>query len=598
MLIREAVQLIQAAKWSASRRLALVCSFEPLHLATYLQAHMVARAPEDAPRLVKFGYDQLQEGLAHTAGELQQHPAVLHLSWDDLHPALSWRCRSDFGCITDHDVLQQAQRLRQRLLEWIAARPGAETYVILPPQDWLPLHDSCSSAAQGPIHVAAVSALHEIAHALTVAGARLLRVAGASLNYRELLQSGCPLTLEDSQRLARHVCEVVYRMGRMKAIVTDLDGTLWSGVIGEDGPENLRRDVDGKEATYTVFQKFLLKLKNQGILLAFCTKNNPDEVFPLFDRLQMPLRLADFSAARCDWDPKPQNILAIASDLNIGVEDVIVIDDNPAELALLRAQLPHTLSLQTPREGSEWKQLFAQLQDLCGTWRISEEDRIRSQSATTQRRQAAMPQVPQAGATGADRWDHLKELVLEVTINRQAFDDPRCLELINKTNQFNLSGQRMTNEEWLVWAQTPGAFCLSGKLRDRFGDFGTIAVLTGQRRENQTLWIRQFVLSCRAFGRGVEMVMLDDLLHQNDGWHRLMGSFTPTQKNTPAKKFLDHIGALACADGWELSRRAVEGVVDKIIQEANIRVISAHQDGPSPSMPGGGAGFAMEKAAA
>ena len=324
----------------------------------------------------------------------------------------------------------------------------------------------------------------------------------------------------------------------------DLDGTLWSGVIGEAGPQGVHSRAEGAGYSFHVFQKFLVKLKNEGVLLAFCSKNNPEDVLPVFDALDMPLKLADFAAYRCNWDPKSSNLRALAQELNIGTDALVAVDDNEAELAEIRKNLPEAALLGIPREGKDWLALFAELQRLFGAWRIGEEDRLRSAGAP------ARPRVP-AAPVGACDAAHLRELELKLTIDTNAFSDPRCLELVNKTNQFNLTGQRLTQDEWLALAATPGAFCASVKLSDRFGDFGTICVIVGVR-DGDGLRICQLVLSCRAFGRRVEILSLAELLNRSSSrW--ISGPFKSTGKNEPTRMFLTELGCdLAAGEDWRI----------------------------------------------
>lgn len=564
MLLREAVVLASAARVSSSRVVALVCSFEPLLLTTYLQAHLAQAVVEDVPRVVGFGYDQLQAALARTETELRAAPAVLCLSWEDLHPALSWRSRAPLSGLTEPALEQGAAALGGRLREWMRRRAGADTVMVLPPMEWLPLHDSAPASAWGPLALAAAAAMHEMARALASQGAKVLRACARELNYRELWQSGCPLAADDADALARQAVEALVRPGgRKKAVVVDLDGTLWSGVIGEDGPQGIACAPEGKGAPYHAFQKFLAKLKSEGVWLAFCSKNTPSDVLPVFDRLAFPLTLRDFAAYRCDWDPKPAHVQAIAEALNIRVEDLVVVDDNPAELAALRARWPALTAVETPRDGAAWGRLFRTLQELCGTWQVREEDRLR----------VSRPIEPRVAAPAAspDPWAHLKELELAVTVNPEAAEDPRSLELINKTNQFTLTGERVSAEEWLQSSRAPGAWCVSARLRDRFGDFGTIAVLAGSR-EDGALRVRHGVMSCRAFGRGVEWVCLGALAELGP-WEQLIGPVRSTEKNEPALRFLAELGWAAEQGGdWRASRAAVLAKAARVREAAGITV--------------------------
>lgn len=555
MLIRDALQRLQSATLSRTSKVALVCSFEPLHLRTYLQAYLVDRFPDETPEVVAFGYDQLQAGLSATSSSLKASPALLCLSWNDLHPALSWRTRSTQPPSAD-EIAAEGSRLRIALMDWMAARRGAETFIAPPPLEFLPLLDSCSAGALGPLSLTASALLTNLLADLAGAGARILRVPASDLNFRDLLLAGFPFQAEHAELVARGFAAVAFPVEpRKKAIVTDLDGTLWHGVIGEDGPAALACGAEGRGYPHRVLQQFLLKLKAEGILLAFCSKNNPGDVLPVFDSLDMPLKLADFSAWRCDWEPKSSGIRGIARDLNIGDDALVVIDDDASELAEIAGALPAAACFATPRDGHAWLELFRGVQDLCATWQVSETDRLRAASVASERvRSRALAGTD--GATPAhDGLSHLAGLQLEVTVQKDAFEDPRSLELINRTNQFNLTGERLTPEEWLHWSGVPAAFCWSVRLKDRFGDFGTICVVTGVVA-GPAIRLRQFVLSCRAFSRGVEAMVLGELVGQYDV-RDVRGPFIDTGRNEPARRFLAGAGADLTGPEWAVERARV-----------------------------------------
>ena len=157
---------------------------------------------------------------------------------------------------------------------------------------------------------------------------------------------------------------------------------------------------------------------------------------------------------------------------------------------------------------------------------------------------------------------------LQVTIHEQAFTDPRSLELINKTNQFNLTGERFASDQWLEWAATPGAFCWSARLTDRFGDFGTICVATG-RADGTAIHLRQFVLSCRALGRGVETIVMGELLDRLGG-HQVRGPFRSSGRNEPARAFLAGMGCDVDSVGeWYVDGSAVRQAWRAVLEQTD-----------------------------
>lgn len=572
MLIREALNILQSIRLHGSSKVALLCSFEALQLKTYLQAYLAKEFPGETPAVVTFGYDQLAAGLAQTASSLKKHPVLLCLSWEDIHPALSWRGRGKRSFGVD-DLAKEGERLKWTLRQWIESRHGAETYFVLPQLEFFPLLDPCPSSAIGIIALTASVIMWEVAQILSEGSGRLLKLPSSDLNYRDLLLSGCPYSAEFSESIARRFVEVACRkVQRKKALVTDLDGTLWQGIIGEEGFQGVFCKPEGRGYPFYIFQEFLLKLKEDGILLAFCSKNNSSDVLPTFDAMGMPLKLADFAVHRCNWEQKSENLVAIANELNIGLDALVFVDDDEVELAEVKRVVPAVTCFKTPRTGVDWKNLLYALQDLFATWHVGEEDRIRTQTFAVNQQRALAQAGTRAIICPTNRFAHLKDMGLEVTIQRHAFGDPRSLELINKTNQFNLTGERFSQEEWLTWSEVQGAFCLSARLKDRFGDFGTIGVITGKITEANTILIRQFVLSCRAFGRGVETILLGSVIEQT-GLKCLAGLFKDTGKNEPAGRFLAGLGRAMMPDGsWRVEGAVVEDAYREILTESGMSV--------------------------
>jgi len=572
MLIREVVKLVRSVRLSDSRKVALVCSFEPLHLKTYLQAFLAERLPGETPEVVSFGYDQLDAGLAQTATLLKIRPTLLCLSWEDVHPGLTWRTRGGLGDLGPGEVARQGNELKRRLDAWIESRRGAETYVAIPPIEYMPQHDACPPLAWGHTTLTAAAVMGEIARMLSAAGARILRLPSLDLDYQELLRCGCPLSPEGSELIARRFVEVAFRAApRKKALVTDLDGTLWMGILAEDGLGGVACRPEGPGYPFHVFQKYLVKLKGEGVLLAFCSKNNPGDILPEFDRLDMPLKLSDFATYRCNWESKSDNIRSMCRELNTGSEAVVVVDDDRAELAEIGLRVPGVALFATPSEARDWKRLMDDLQEQFATWSVTEEDRLRTASVTIGRQGNRPVGGDGRGEEAAELGDslaHLRDMALEVTLQGDGFDEPRTLELINKTNQFNLTGERFARDEWLAWASTPGAFCISARLRDRFGDFGTICVVTGRMLPDATAYVRQLVVSCRAFGRGVETIVLGGLLERSSvEW--LCGPFRRTGKNEPAERFLVRLGCDVSADGWRVNRAVVLDASRAVLEQTS-----------------------------
>jgi FkbH-like protein len=569
MRLNEAMTIVRRATLGETSKLVLVCSFEPLHLKTYLEAHAVERLGVQAPEVVTFGFDALREAFKETSGPLKTQTALLFLNWNDLHPALSWRARGGLGPVVGQEIEEDGEGLAALLAQWLEARGGAETYVLLPPAAWFPLLDAVVPEAIGPTRRAADGVVARIAEVVGQGGGRLLAIEPQELNLRDWLSSGCPLTVDDSDAVAAGVVAAIHRRPRKKCLVVDLDDTLWHGVIGEVGVEGIHCGDHGRGYPFFVFQKFVAKLRREGVLIAFCSKNNWSDVEPVFTGRGLPLAIADFAAYRCNWEPKSANLSAIARELNIGLEAIVYVDDSRAEIAEVTAVHPAVTAIVTPDSGAGWLALFHDLQRLFFAWSVSNEDRLRHETFAANRTRSEAEPLPADGSLS-----HLYDFGLKVTIDPNAFAADRPLELINKTNQFNLTGERISTSDWLEWRADVDAFCFSARLEDRYGDYGTIAVATGRRAEGAAE-LRQVVLSCRAFNRGVERVLLHvvcEILRVD----RMAGPFVETGKNAVARKTLEELGCRWNGGGrWELHRDSIDYWYRKTEGETAMSVVIA-----------------------
>jgi FkbH-like protein len=337
-----------------------------------------------------------------------------------------------------------------------------------------------------------------------------------------------------------------------KAIVLDLDETLWGGVIGEAGIDGV--SLGGNDApgnAYYDFQRALNALRRRGILLALCSKNNPDEAWGAIDEHpHMVLRRQHFAAARINWTDKATNIRSIARELNLGLDSLVFIDDNPAERALIREQLPEVLTVELPKEPAYFTRTLLDL-DVFETIALTTEDRRRSgMYAEAEARRQFEESRPYSGHLT----EHLGSLSMKVRIDlASAFTLPRIAQLVNKTNQFNLTTRRYTQAQIRAMAADEEAWSvISVTVADRFGDLGLTGVAIV--RTGSEVWtIDSFLLSCRVLGRGIEDVLLSHIAQRahDAGARTLRGTYIPTKKNEPARSFYPDHGFSVVSGGTD-----------------------------------------------
>ncbi|HUJ10933.1 MAG TPA: HAD-IIIC family phosphatase [Verrucomicrobiae bacterium] len=318
-----------------------------------------------------------------------------------------------------------------------------------------------------------------------------------------------------------------------KCLVLDLDNVLWGGILGESGLANIKLGQTYPGSVFRDFQQAVLELRSRGVLLAINSKNNRTEVEEVFrSHPDMILKLEHFACTKINWQDKPQNMREIASELNIGLESLVFFDDNPAEQALMRQVLPEVLTLPVPAEPIKYIKLLRESRAF-DRLSLTEEDRHRGEMYQAQ---AARHQLQQS-ATSLQ--DFLTGLQMTVSIERvDDFAFPRVLDLLQKTNQFNLTTRRHSAGQLkaMIDAAAHGVFYL--RVADRFGDNGIVGTAIVQRRD-ETAYIESFLLSCRVIGRTVETAFLSFLVDWAKDWGltAMEGEFIPTAKNAPAADF-------------------------------------------------------------
>ena len=324
-----------------------------------------------------------------------------------------------------------------------------------------------------------------------------------------------------------------------KCIVLDLDNTLWGGVVGDEGTDGIRIGPGTAEGeSFQTFQNYLLQLKQRGLLLAVCSKNEEVNALAPFEQLEsMVLKRDDVVAFKANWDPKPTNIQAIATELNIGLDAIIFVDDNPAERALVRQTIPDVKVVELGDDPSDYPMLL----DRSGwlqTIEITKEDQRKSEQYRANHSRAKLAERV------LDYDSYLASLKQKATI--RPFDArslDRITQLINKTNQFNLTTLRMTQTEVEALVERPDAITACMRLSDTFGDNGLISVVAGQI-EGDTLSISLWLMSCRVFKRGAEHAMANHVIQAaaRRGVTKIRGLYRPTVKNGLVADFYDELG--------------------------------------------------------
>lgn len=339
----------------------------------------------------------------------------------------------------------------------------------------------------------------------------------------------------------RQAALIAARLGLSKKVLAlDLDNTLWGGIIGEDGVEGIKLGPPTAVGeAYQALQEYVLSLKERGILLVVCSKNNEDEAkIPFLKHDAMRLRLDDFVVFRANWIDKPTNLRTAAKLLNLGIDSFVFLDDNPVERALVRREIPE---IAVPELGSDPSDYIATLER--GSYfeavSLSMEDRQRHSSY----RANALREELQTSATSLDEF--LAGLNMEAKIG--SFTDAvlaRVVQLIGKTNQFNLTTRRYNEAQIREMMASNDYWTHYFVLKDRFGDNGLIGLLIAHRADASTWEVDTWLMSCRVIGRQMEEFMLQTLADavQERGARYITGLYIPTAKNEMVATLYDRFG--------------------------------------------------------
>ena len=331
------------------------------------------------------------------------------------------------------------------------------------------------------------------------------------------------------------------RQGRSyKCLVLDLDNTLWGGVIGDDGLDGI---VLGQGSAlgeaFVAFQDFCRELGRRGIILAVCSKNDPATALEPFEKHpEMLLERNDIASFVANWTDKPHNIRTIAEQLNIGLDSLVFVDDNPFERNLVREQLPMVAVPEVGDDPATFPQMLADAGYFEGLT-VTDDDRARGAQYQSNRQREELK------SSITDLPSFLRGLEMQLVV--KPFDQvglQRIVQLINKTNQFNLTSRRYSEEEVLAVMRDNRSFGLQLRLLDRFGDNGIISIVIGKMQDGDDLYLDTWLMSCRVLGRQVEPATLNLVADRAKrlGAKRLIGEYIPTRKNGMVKEHYARLG--------------------------------------------------------
>ncbi len=323
-----------------------------------------------------------------------------------------------------------------------------------------------------------------------------------------------------------------------KVLVLDLDDTIWGGIVGDDGMENLK--IGGHDAigeAFADFQRWIQMIRSWGVVLCICSKNEEKIAMEVFEKHGgMILQKDDFVKWRINWNDKAVNLAEIIAELNVGMDDVVFLDDNPAERDRIRTALPGIYVPDLPEDKMEYPAFIRSL-DCFNRKELTEEDKKRTELYKDEDNRTSSQQ------TFASLEDWIASLNIELTFETlNETNLVRAEQLLNKTNQMNLRTRRLSREELKNWGDQKDHWVYVVKVKDIFGDNGITGLLGFHKTDDQEIFLDDFVMSCRIMGRKIEDRMLDFVIDhcRKQNGRRVHAAYLPTEKNKPVLSFFEN----------------------------------------------------------
>ena len=567
MKLSEALSVIQGAPADAPPfPVLLACGFSPLHLENYLAAHLQTVVPHRKVRISAGLYDDL-------AGTLEQfdpagaHAVAIVIEWSDLDPRLGYRTLGGWGQRVAASILETVEGTLRRLEIAISKIPSSvKVALALPALPLTPAFHTSGWQASG-----AEIALRELAAGFArrlVSHPSVLLLNEQRLNERSKpderydlradLHAGFPYTLKHADALGEALAALIALPQPKKGLITDLDDTLWLGLVGEEGHDGVAWDLASHAQLHGLYQQMLGALADQGVLLAIASKNALDVAERVLARPDLVIPREKIYPMEVHWDAKSGSVERILKTWNIGADSVVFVDDNRMEIEEVRTAFPEMECILFPKSDyAAGLTMLRRLRDLFGKPRLAEEDAYRLASIKQNRH-------IQESTQNGDLAEHFlatAEASIGLEFSPPA-TDRRVVELVNKTNQFNLNGIRYTDAEWQQGLEDPDCFVAAVSYQDKFGPLGKIAVLRGERTRDR-LRINTWVMSCRAFSRRIEYQCLFQLFQRFEA-QEVIFNFISTPKNGPARDFLS---ALVGDPATALTREVFTAKCPKLYQK-------------------------------
>ena len=533
--------------------IAVAASFTAEPLGRHLAAHLLGK--KFTPEIVFGPFNQLRQASADYKAVFAREPDALIFLWriEDIFPALLAACLDSAAALPK--LMDEVKAFAADIARLRAAFKG--TLVIsTPPYPAMPGYELFETSGAG---MPVFNTLYQlwIQEMLKIDGVRLFDLQAQLLDFgaknahdtRNWYLYRQPYAEEFWHDIGVTLGRIVAAEKRApkKCVVLDLDNTLWGGIVGEDGIEGLQLGGEFPGTVFRDFQRYLMHLKSKGVLLAIASKNNSADVFEVFDKHDaMVLSRRDIVHFEIGWESKVDSVKRIAQKLNIGLDSIVFVDDSAKEIGEMRERMPDVSCVQVPDEIADLPALLAHT-DYFDFVEITAEDRSRTELLVTEK----MRQQAQEGMSEAD---FRKSLGLKITVfTAEKQHLARITQLVNKTNQFNLTTLRRTQSEIETLAGDKSVCVLGMDVKDKYGDYGLVGAGI-LKKQNAACIIDTLLMSCRVLGRGAEEALLAGIsaAAKSLGCTELRGNYIPTPKNEMVKDLYSRFGFKADGSDWVL----------------------------------------------
>ena len=378
---------------------------------------------------------------------------------------------------------------------------------------------------------------------------QIILCSGLESMYSDKMKymSSCPYSMAGLKKIADNIAKLCcFRSEtRKKCLILDMDNTLWGGAIGEEGVDGIELSDHKEGARFYDFQKRILEIKKTGIILAVVSKNNLEDVLPVFNRRDMLIKKDDLVALKLSWEPKSVVIRQLATDLNIGLDSMVFVDDNPIEREEVKREIPDINVPEFPTDTTSLSDFGLQLYN-----QYFYTDRILDEDIKKTAMYQANAERGELRRSVGSLDDFIKSLNMNLVISIDNDESvPRVAQMTQKTNQFNETTRRYSEADIEGFMQSEDYHVITGKVSDRFGDNG-IVVLCIVKLDGTVASIDEFLMSCRVMGRKVEYEFLKriETFLAEKGYKELKAEYIPTAKNSPASEFYSTYGFKEVSD--------------------------------------------------